>query len=243
MQVHEVFWLLCTINLKKRVESDIKNAFDTQWFRHWRKKLCVPILSYYKIRVTLVILWATIMMLLSPNKQQFEVILLRCINRSIHSNLLHQTQWLFSDSSLYCATFSFRSFSSCVPCELTCTCNTITNLSRITCTAKWTVSVGTLCISMTVVCSVSTFVVIWIIKILILLVGIVLFSPGRFSPSDGLVNDEWFGLRRGGYGELKESGKQGSTGVKWTILVNSPCLFTLQVQVWSLCDHPVRSYG
>ena len=29
---------------------------------------------------------------------------------------------------------------------------------------------------------------------------------------------------------LKESGKQGSTGVRWTMLVNSPCFFTLQVQ-------------
>ena len=42
---------------------------------------------------------------------------------------------------------------------------------------------------------------------------------------------------------FKESRKQGSTGVKWTTLVNSPCLFTFQVQIWSLCDHPVRSYG
>ena len=30
---------------------------------------------------------------------------------------------------------------------------------------------------------------------------------------------------------LKGPGKQGSTGVKWTILVNSPCLFTFQVQI------------
>ena len=31
---------------------------------------------------------------------------------------------------------------------------------------------------------------------------------------------------------IKGPGKQGSTGVKWTILANSPCLFTFKFEVF-----------
>ena len=55
------------------------------------------------------------------------------------------------------------------------------------------------------------------------------------------VLPSWLSFWMGVFKRLGEP--EGPTRAKGILLVNTPCLYTSVVQIWSRCDHPVRSYG